>query len=286
MNLLPMLLCMLLAMGTRAYGADGYVKLYTPYTKISVPPGESINYNVDIINNSDATQSATLRIQGLPRSWKYELKAGGFTVSDAGSIHEMRAHGMGDMYDVAVLALKAGLNMDLGSEAYTTQLRRALDEGRVSEADIDLACRRIHRYDFGGGIPQPGDLHVGPPDPRVGGILRIPVPPVVTAGGVIRIQTARSYGRALKNRSMNIVPLKIGFICNRRTADEHVGPIPAVIAVHKQRKTVIVVFQILSNSQPQLFLIGDAPDGPGAFPRLIQRRQQQGCEDSNDCHNN
>ena len=77
-----MLLCMLLAMGTRAYGADGYVKLYTPYTKISVPPGESINYNVDIINNSDATQSATLRIQGLPRSWKYELKAGGFTVSE------------------------------------------------------------------------------------------------------------------------------------------------------------------------------------------------------------
>ena len=45
LNLLPMLLCMLLAMGTRAYGADGYVKLYTPYTKISVPPGESINYN-------------------------------------------------------------------------------------------------------------------------------------------------------------------------------------------------------------------------------------------------
>ena len=82
LNLLPMLLCMLLAMGTRAYGADGYVKLYTPYTKISVPPGESINYNVDIINNSDETQSATLRIQGLPRSWKYELKAGGFTVSE------------------------------------------------------------------------------------------------------------------------------------------------------------------------------------------------------------
>ena len=82
LNLLPMLLCMLLAMGTRAYGADEYVKLYTPYTKISVPPGESINYNVDIINNSDETQSATLRIQGLPRSWKYELKAGGFTVSE------------------------------------------------------------------------------------------------------------------------------------------------------------------------------------------------------------
>lgn len=82
LNLLPMLLCMLLAMGTRAYGADGYVKLYTPYTKIAVPPGESINYSIDIINHSDAIQTATLHVQGLPRGWNYELKAGGFTVSE------------------------------------------------------------------------------------------------------------------------------------------------------------------------------------------------------------
>ena len=31
--------------------------LYTPYTKISVPPGESISYSIDVINNSDEVPS-------------------------------------------------------------------------------------------------------------------------------------------------------------------------------------------------------------------------------------
>lgn len=57
------------------------VMLYTPYTKISVPPGESINYSVDVINNSDEVKNATLAISGLPRGWEYELKAGGFTIN-------------------------------------------------------------------------------------------------------------------------------------------------------------------------------------------------------------
>ena len=34
--------------------------LYTPYTKISVPPGESISYSIDVINNSDEVKNATL----------------------------------------------------------------------------------------------------------------------------------------------------------------------------------------------------------------------------------
>lgn len=82
LNLLPVLLCMLLVMGTRAYGADEFVKLYTPYTQIAVPPGESISYSVDVINNTETTQTAVIRVEGLPRSWKYELKAGGWTVSE------------------------------------------------------------------------------------------------------------------------------------------------------------------------------------------------------------
>ena len=75
----------------------------------------------------------------LRNQWGFD----GFVVSDAGSIQEMRFHGMGDMRDVAVLALKAGLDMDLGAEAYTRELEGALQQGRITEADIDLACRRI-----------------------------------------------------------------------------------------------------------------------------------------------
>lgn len=56
------------------------VTLYTPYTKISVPPGESINYDVDVINNSHAVSNAAIAISGLPRGWTYTLKSGGWTV--------------------------------------------------------------------------------------------------------------------------------------------------------------------------------------------------------------
>jgi len=67
-------------MSTRAYGAGECVMLYTPYTKIAVPPGESINYSVDVINNCDEVRNASISVSGMPRGWKYEMKAGGWTV--------------------------------------------------------------------------------------------------------------------------------------------------------------------------------------------------------------
>jgi len=80
LNLLLVLVLVLFPMSTRAYGADECVMLYTPYTKIAVPPGESINYSVDVINNCDEVKNASISVSGMPRGWKYEMKAGGWTV--------------------------------------------------------------------------------------------------------------------------------------------------------------------------------------------------------------
>ncbi|NLZ73661.1 MAG: hypothetical protein GX905_07575 [Bacteroidales bacterium] len=55
--------------------------LYTPYTKIAVPPGEIIDYSIDVINNYDKVKNASLSVSGIPRGWKSEIKAGGFTIS-------------------------------------------------------------------------------------------------------------------------------------------------------------------------------------------------------------
>ncbi|HEX2935425.1 MAG TPA: NEW3 domain-containing protein [Bacteroidales bacterium] len=57
------------------------ITLYTPYTKISVPPGESIDYTIDVINNSHKKQNVDILIAGLPKGWNYTLKSGGWTVS-------------------------------------------------------------------------------------------------------------------------------------------------------------------------------------------------------------
>lgn len=54
--------------------------LYTPYTKIAVPPGEMIDYSIDVINNYNEVKNVSLSAAGIPRGWKSEIKAGGFTI--------------------------------------------------------------------------------------------------------------------------------------------------------------------------------------------------------------
>ncbi len=56
------------------------VTLYTPYTKISVPPGESISYDVDVINKSGAVCNAAISVTGLPKGWTCTAKSGGWSV--------------------------------------------------------------------------------------------------------------------------------------------------------------------------------------------------------------
>ncbi len=60
--------------------AANSVTLYTPYTKISVPPGESIDYTIDVINNSSELQNVEISLAGMPKGWNYILKSGGWNI--------------------------------------------------------------------------------------------------------------------------------------------------------------------------------------------------------------
>jgi uncharacterized membrane protein len=57
------------------------VTLYTPYTKIFVSPGASIDYSVDVINNSKQIQNNEISVTGIPRGWTYTLTSGGYKIS-------------------------------------------------------------------------------------------------------------------------------------------------------------------------------------------------------------
>lgn len=56
------------------------LSLYTPYTKISVPPGESIDYSIDLINNSKGIKTSDITLVGLPNDWSYDLKSGNWDI--------------------------------------------------------------------------------------------------------------------------------------------------------------------------------------------------------------
>lgn len=62
--------------------AETAVTLYTPFTKISVPPGQSIDYTIDVINNSTTVKNAAIAVAGLPNEWVYSLKSGGWTIGE------------------------------------------------------------------------------------------------------------------------------------------------------------------------------------------------------------
>lgn len=61
------------------YAGDS-LTIYTPYPKISVPPGESVEYTIDVINNSNKRQTADISVTGVPKNWNFYLKSSGYTV--------------------------------------------------------------------------------------------------------------------------------------------------------------------------------------------------------------
>lgn len=69
------------ALSSSLYAQSGNpVSLFTPYTEISVPPGQHITYAVTVINNSDGIQDVPVSVSGLPRNWTHTLKAGSWDI--------------------------------------------------------------------------------------------------------------------------------------------------------------------------------------------------------------
>ena len=56
------------------------VTLYTPFTKISVAPGESVEYEINVINNGKEIQNADISVTGIPGGWNYSLKSGNWII--------------------------------------------------------------------------------------------------------------------------------------------------------------------------------------------------------------
>ena len=99
----------------------------------------SVMASFNEVDGVPATGSKWLMTDVLRKQWGFD----GFVVTDYTGINEMIDHGMGDQQTVAALALNAGVDMDMVSDVFSGTLKKSVEEGKVSAAAIDAACRRI-----------------------------------------------------------------------------------------------------------------------------------------------
>lgn len=113
---------------------------YLPPYKAAVDAGAgSFMSSFNTINGVPATGNQWLLTNLLRKQWGFN----GFVVSDYTALNELTNHGLGDLQTVSALALKAGLDMDMVGEGFLTTLKQSLKEGKVTQLEIDQACRRI-----------------------------------------------------------------------------------------------------------------------------------------------
>jgi beta-glucosidase len=113
---------------------------YLPPYKAALDAGAgSIMTSFNEIDGVPATVNRWLLNDVLRKEWGFK----GFVVTDYTSINEVIDHGVGDLKTVSALALKAGVDMDMVGEGFLTTLKKSLAEGKVTQKEIDDACRRI-----------------------------------------------------------------------------------------------------------------------------------------------
>jgi beta-glucosidase len=117
---------------------------YLPPYRAAVEAGVgSVMSSFNEINGVPATGNRWLLTDVLRKQWGFQ----GFVVSDYMAVPEMTEHGMGNLSDDAWLALTAGLDMDMANgsshETYPRYLPDLVKQGKISEATINEACRRI-----------------------------------------------------------------------------------------------------------------------------------------------
>lgn len=119
-----------------------------PY-KAAVDAGVgSVMTSFNDLNGIPATANRWLMTDILRNEWGFN----GFVVTDYTSMNELVNHGIAsDEKEAALLAIKAGVDMDMQGGDYMANLPALVKEGKVSEVEIDQAVYRIlkAKYELG-----------------------------------------------------------------------------------------------------------------------------------------
>jgi len=123
--------------------------VYLPTYKAAIDAGAgSVMSSFNDINGVPATANRWLMNDLLRKQWGFK----GFIVTDYTSINELVLHGVAaNEYEAGVLAIKAGIDMDMQGSVYYSYLSKALEKGEVKIEEINDAVTRIlaAKWDLG-----------------------------------------------------------------------------------------------------------------------------------------
>jgi beta-glucosidase len=124
--------------------------VYLPPYRAAVNAGVGTLMSAFIdLNGVPATANRRLLTDLLRGEWGFD----GFVVSDWDSVEELVSHGVAeDEADASILALRAGLDMDMVSGVYLKTLAESLRNGKISLDVIEGAVRRILRIKHRAGL--------------------------------------------------------------------------------------------------------------------------------------
>ncbi|WP_207424905.1 beta-glucosidase BglX [Desertivirga brevis] len=116
-----------------------YNEYFLPY-KAAIDAGVgSVMTSFNEVHGIPASANKWLMTDVLRKQWGFD----GFVVTDYTAINEMVDHGLGNLKEVSALSLKAGVDMDMVGEGFLTTLKQSLQEKKITQEQIDIACRRI-----------------------------------------------------------------------------------------------------------------------------------------------
>jgi len=125
-------------------------QVYLPPYKAAVEAGAAtMMSSFNALNGVPATANPYLMTDILRKEWGFD----GFVVSDYTAVMELTHHGIAlDAATATQKALDAGVEVDMMSHFYDTQIPKLLKEGRLSMATVDEAVRRVLRVKFALGL--------------------------------------------------------------------------------------------------------------------------------------